>query len=236
MKKWLAIAAIAIGLSVAGQPVQAQKLKTFVPIEKPAEGASIIVVTPEISLGLLTMGGITEPKADWSKASQGHLAAAMTTVLKGKKYTVTEVNADTWEDPRALQILKLNDEVLLGMAMQDVSMYKLPTKTTFDWTLGAGVQSLIPPGTAAEAAPHYALFLRGKGSYQSSAKAAMNIGMAMLGGPMQFGGQTLQATLVDLRTGQVVWYEFNGVASGTDIREAEGATTAVATLFKDLPL
>lgn len=214
---------------------RAETLKTFIKIDKPSEGAPLLLVTPEVSLTLLTAGGVQEPRADWSKAAQGHLSAAITTALKTKKYAVSEVALDTYEDPRALQMLKLNDEVVSAIAMQSVPALRLPTKTTFEWTLGEGAQSLIPT-TQTPNAPHYALFLNCKGSYQSSAKAALNVGMALLGGPMQFGGQGLQATLVDLRTGQVVWYQFSMVGSGTDIREAEGAVTAVEKLFKDLPL
>ncbi|MFT3996278.1 MAG: hypothetical protein QM667_02635 [Asticcacaulis sp.] len=231
-----AAAAAALMLcALAPTVTQAQALKTFVAIEKPAEGAPLLIVTPEVSLSLLTAGGIQEPRSDWSKAAQGHLSTAMTTALKGKKYAVSEVALDTYDDPRALQMLKLNDEVVSAIVMQSMPALRLPTKTTFDWTLGDGVQVLVPASMSANA-PHYALFLHCKGSYQSSAKAALNVGMALLGGPMQFGGQGLQATLVDLRTGQVVWYQFSMVASGTDIREAEGATAAVEKLFKDLPL
>lgn len=237
MKRFLAAVALAIGLGVcATAPVMAaEKVKTFVAIEKPAPGATLILVTPEISLGLLTAGGVTEPKADWSKAAEGYLSSSITSTLKAKAYTVAQVHVDTFEDPRAVQMLKLNDEVLGAIAWQAIPMLQLPTKTTFDWTLGSGAQVLVP-ASAAEQAPRYALFLRGRGSYQSSAKAALNVGMALLGGPMQFGGQSIQATLVDLNTGQIVWYELDTIPPGEDIREAEGAASAVARLFKNLPL
>lgn len=240
-KHQFAAAALAVlsvcALSPAVAPVaaQAETIKSFVKIDKPAEGAPLLIVTPEVSLSLLTAGGVQEPRSDWSKAAQGNLSAALTAALKAKKYAVSEVALDTYEDPRALQMLKLNDEVVSAIAWQQLPMLRLPTKTTFDWTLGTGARTLVPAAMA-DKAPRYALFLNCKGSYQSSAKAALNVGMALLGGPMQFGGQGLQSTLVDLDTGQVVWYQFNMVASGTDIREAEGATAAVEKLFKDLPL
>ena len=43
----------------------------------------------------------------------------------------------------------------------------------------------------------------------------MMVGMAMLGAAMPMGGQTIQASLVDLKTGQVVWYNFMVVPAGT---------------------
>jgi hypothetical protein len=240
MKKTTIWACLALSLTVASvslvpQRVEAQDIKTYLKIDKPAAGSTVVLVTPDVSLGLLTAGGVTEPKSDWSKSAQGFLAAALTKTLTSKKYKVSEVSPDSYEDPHALQILKLNNEVISAIAAAPYT--KLPTKTTFDWTLGDGVQTLANSGLAEGAeAPRYALFVRCTGSYQSAAKAAMNVGMALIGGGMQFGGQFIQASMVDLKSGQVVWYELKAVASGTDIRTSEGALSAVESLAKNLPL
>ncbi len=53
---------------------------------------------------------------------------------------------------------------------------------------------------------------------------------------MPMGGQVITGSLVDLKTGQIVWYQTMGVPSGTDIRTPEGAGEAVNILFKKLPL
>jgi hypothetical protein len=60
--------------------------------------------------------------------------------------------------------------------------------------------------------------------------------MALLGGPIITGSQRVTGTLVDLKTGQVVWYQWGIVGSGADIRTPEGAVEEIAKLFKDLPL
>ena len=102
--------------------------------------------------------------------------------------------------------------------------------------MGDGVTTLVPADAAPDAPPAYALFVRVKGSYSSGGRAAMMVGMAMLGAAVPMGGQTIQASLVDLKTGQVVWYNFMVVPAGTDIRTAEGAGAAVNILTTKLPL
>ncbi|MFT4090643.1 MAG: hypothetical protein QM645_07920 [Asticcacaulis sp.] len=237
MKRHILVTALlAAGLSLGTlAPVQAAAPVTHVEIEKPATGTTILIVTPEVSLGILTASGMTEPRAEWSKAATGYFSDSLKKALGAREYATHEIHLDTYEDPRALQMLKLNDEVI--SAIMGNTYYKLPTKTTFDWTLGESAQVLVPAELAGTVtAPRYALFLRAKGSYQSSAKAALNVGMALLRGPMQFGGQAVQATLVDLSTGQVVWYELDAVPTGEDIREPEGAAKVIERLFKKLPL
>jgi hypothetical protein len=52
-----------------------------------------------------------------------------------------------------------------------------------------------------------------------------------IGGGMQIG----VATLVDLRTGRVVWFNLMARQSG-DLRDQPGTKTTVTQMLKDLPL
>ena len=42
------------------------------------------------------------------------------------------------------------------------------------------------------------------------------------------------ASLVDLRTGEIVWFNIVTAGSG-ELRDKDGAAKAVANLFKDIP-
>ncbi len=189
---------------------------------------------PEVTLGLLTAGGSTDPKEEWSQNGRKYLNDGLNSALSVRKYSLASVDLSTYEDPRALQILKLNDTVSDTIAFNAFPGLALPTKTSFDWTLGDGASSLVPANSTT--APAYALFVRAKGTYSSGGRAAMMIGMAALGVGMPMGGQVITGSLVDLKTGQIVWYQTMGVPSGTDIRTPEGAGEAVNILFKKLPL
>ncbi len=236
MKRILIAGAIALGMFFAATApaAYAQAVPTVVKITKPTEGTPVLVVLPTVSLGLLTASGSTDPKQEWSDNAQKFLNAALVKTLETKKYKTSGVDLNTYEDPSALQLLKLNDAVTQSIGMN--TFVKLPTKPTFDWTLGTGASKLIPTSADPASPPAYALFLNAKGNYQSGGRAALNVGMALLGGPIITGSQAMYGTLVDLRTGQVVWFEVMVVPPGTDIRTAEGATAAAAKLLQKLPL
>lgn len=237
MYRTIAASVLALVISSATlAPAMAEAPVTYVKITKPAADTPVLVVQPEVSLSLLTAGGSQDPKEEWSQSARTFIGASLSTVLANRKYKTSTIDLMAYEDPRALQMLKLNDAVIDSISLSQFVTYKLPTKTSFDWTLGDGVTTLVPADAAPDAPPAYALFVRVKGSYSSGGRAAMMIGMAALGAAIPMGGQTIQASLVDLKSGQVVWYNFMGVPAGTDIRTAEGAASAVNTLTANLPL
>ena len=57
---------------------------------------------------------------------------------------------------------------------------------------------------------------------------------AVAGGVADTGSEQGFASLVDLRTGDIVWFNIVTAGSG-ELRKKEGAAAAVAKLFKDLP-
>jgi outer membrane protein assembly factor BamB len=71
--------------------------------------------------------------------------------------------------------------------------------------------------------------------YQASGgRVAFAILAAAAGAGVSTGSESGFASLVDLKTGEIVW--FNVVASGSgELRDEQGAVTAVETLFKDIP-
>jgi hypothetical protein len=64
---------------------------------------------------------------------------------------------------------------------------------------------------------------------------ALSIFAALAGVAIASGGEVGFASLVDLRTGDIVW--FNKVASGVgELREKENARLTVDSLLKNLPV
>jgi hypothetical protein len=237
MKRFAIASALALSLCAvvtAPAALADEPIPTYIEIKKPAAGTPILMVKPEVELGLLTASGSTEPKEDWTKSALQYYQAAVNDALQKKAYKIAVVDLNAYDDPSALQILKLNDAVT--QTISENSVIKLPTKTSFDYTLGDGATRLVPAGTDAAAQPAYALFISVKGSYSSSGRAAMAIGMALAHVAVPLGGQYVQASLIDLKTGQVVWYQYQVVGSGTDIRTSEGATASVTKLLQKLPL
>ena len=107
----------------------------------------------------------------------------------------------------------------------------LPTKKDkFDWTLGPDAAVL-----GEEYDADYALFVYMRDSFASSGRMAVILVGALFGVGVPGGQQIGFASLVDLRTGQILW--FNRLFSEVgDLREPESAHTAVEYLLDELPL
>ena len=58
--------------------------------------------------------------------------------------------------------------------------------------------------------------------------------VAAVGAAVPLGAEQGFASLVDLRTGDIVWFNVVGAGSG-EMRDEEGAVAAVNTLFRDIP-
>ena len=214
--------------------------------EKVRIEGSIVLVEPDIELSLVTAGGLQEPRKDWSDAARRHYPAAVGRLIaarNGSRKPDFEVSDTLDPSSRLGQVLRLNQVVALSIAQYSNPGSVLATKKDaktgkplLDWSLGPGVAE-IRQATGAD----YALFTYVRDSYASGGRSALRAftlvaGLAMgsyvdIGGGMQVG----VATLVDLRTGRVVWHNLMVKQSG-DLRSAEGADLVVDNLLKSFPL
>jgi hypothetical protein len=189
---------------------------------------------PDVELSELTAGGLLEPKADWTERAREHVAAALAQQLRAKGATFVAYEApNSGEDEAAdIQLVKLHDTVGSTIfAHKYVPILALPTKgDRFDWTLGTSVKQL-----QARTGADYALFLFLRDSYASAGRVALIVGAAILGVGVPGGQQVGFASLVDLRTGDILWFNRHITPSG-DLRAAEPAGQAVQSLLTELPL
>lgn len=204
------------------------------PTDKPV---TIVLMRPDVEVGQLQTGGAVEPNADWTKAARDNLSAALQAHNQARGLQMT-VLADT-EGERGKLVA---DYEALHRAVADAILThkygngaKLPTKKDrFDWTLGAGAQRLSEATGA-----NYALFFVGRDSFASSGRKAMQVAGA-LGCLIGFcmittGGRHIYyASLVELSTGNVVWFDLQRGSKG-DIREADGARSMIDAVLETLP-
>lgn len=192
----------------------------------------VLVMSPDVELSELTAGGLLEPKADWTQEAKGHVIAALREELQAKGTPVVHqppANNPT-EETAYSQFIKLHDAVGGAILLHKyVLAYRLPTKEgKFDWSLGRGVEPLRERVGA-----DYALFVFLRDSYASPGRVALIVGAALLGVGIPGGQQRGFASLVDLRTGDVIW--FNRLLDpGGDLRTREPARKAIRTLLTDL--
>jgi len=223
----------AIAMFLLFAPVACTQTRSYVglEVEKVRPGSRVLLMPCDIVLSELTTGGLLEPNAEWTAKGEANMAAAIEEILAEKKVSLAPfAKAPGASDDPATQLLKLHAAV-----GQTILAYKyggvLPTKrNTFDWTLGEGARMLGGSGCA-----DYALFVYLRDSFTSSGRAALIIFAAVMGVGVQGGSQSGFASLVDLRTGRVVWFNVMSSSVG-DLRKPESAKGAAQSLLKKAPL
>lgn len=203
-------------------------------LPKGAENRRIVIMPVDVELSELSAAGIPVPKADWTETAHTHVNKALTAAMQQRSATIVNDASDTRTaalDRDQLQLIKLHGAVGRSILLhQFEAPTKLPTKSdTFNWTLGPDAR-LLKEAYGAD----FALFTHVRDSYSSSGRVAVIIFAAILGVSVQGGQQLGFASLVDLNSGQIVW--FNRLARNEgDLRTAEPATTSIDLLLKDFP-
>jgi hypothetical protein len=231
----------ASSLTVAGC-VQTRQFAD-VQFEPPRGDYSLVVMRPDVRVGLITTGGMVEQRADWTEQARANLLRALTEQQAGRggRTMIAETRSSfPGVSPETVAALeRLHGAVGNSIALHKYMGANLPTKRRqgIDWTLG---EDAVKFGRAV--GMDYALFLYAEDSFASTGRTALQvIGLAgcFVGfcAPSGGGGQTAYASLVDLRTGEVVWFNvlqtssmLPGVQMG-DIRTPDGAAQMVERLL-----
>ncbi len=223
----------AASLSLAGC-VQTRQVAD-VEFQPPQGNYSLIVMRPDVAVGSLTTGGLVEPRAEWTEQARANLLAALRQQQAGRggKTVIAETRESIQGvDPKLVADLeRLHGAVGNSIALHKYLGAELPTKRRgIDWTLG---EDAVKLGRAT--GMDYALFLYAQDSIASGGRVAMQVlGIAgcFVGfcAPQGGGGQTAYASLVDLKTGDVVWFNVLQSQQG-DIRTPEGSAQMVQRLL-----
>ena len=233
----ISVALVALGGCVTTRQV------ADVEFEPPQGNYSLLVMRPDVQVGSVTTGGLVEPRAEWTEQARANLLRALTEQQAGRggRTMIAETRASLrGVDPETVADL----ERLHNAVGNSIALHKyypgneLPTKRRgIDWTLG---EDAVKLGRAT--GMDYALFLYAQDSFASTGRVAMQVlGIAgcFIGfcAPQGGGGQVAYASLVDLRNGDVVWFnvlqtssQLPGVRFG-DIRTPEGSAQMVERLL-----
>jgi len=212
---------------------------------RPPEGDyKLLVLRPDVSVGSVTTEGMVEPRADWTEAARANIVAALRAqqsarggevLIADRRTDVPGVDAES-----VAEIERLNYVVDQSIVLHKYLGVYLPTKRRkgLEYTLG---QEAIEFGR--KTGFDYMLFLHAEDSFASTGRVALQV-LGIAGCFIGFcapnvggGGQLAYASLVDLETGEVVW--FNVLRTGTeiaginlgDIRTPEGAAQMVERLL-----
>jgi hypothetical protein len=192
--------------------------------------AKIVIMPVDVELFSLSMGGIPEPRADWTATALGHMKATMTKRVAGSGLDATLMD-DAAADKFAEQI-GLHAAIAQSIALHHSigGAWALPTKAgQLDWSFDDAMQPLQRKTGA-----RYGLFVYVRDSYASSERKAAMVAMALLGVAMPGGSQVGYASLVDLETGRVLWFNRLARAKG-DLREPDAAGESIDALLSGFP-
>lgn len=210
----------------------------------PPQGANkLLVLRPDVSVSSVTLGGMVEQRADWTEAGRANVLAALRAQQGGRGADVTIMaRRDSLPGVPASVVAdleRLNFAVDSAIAEHKYGGAYLPTKRRrgLDYTLGEEAQAF-----GKRTGFDYMLFLHAEDSVASTGRVAMQVlGVAgcLIGfcAPSGGGGQLAYASLVDLRSGEVVWFNLLRTGSQlpgvgvTDIRTEAGASTMVERLL-----
>lgn len=225
----LVVLALALAACAGTQP---QRNTGFV---RPAGEATVLVMPPDVETGVVTAAGMYKPRADWTEAAQRHLGAAIEAELTARAARVVHYPGPlAAEHVQPVKLVGALEQTLLthvhGARMGGAP--RLPTKTSgLDWTLGDAVAPLREASGA-----DYVLFVHVRDQAPSGGRTAANIAMALLFGAIATSDDQVGfATLLDLRTGQLLWTNLAANAFG-HVREPAGAASAARALLAEFPL
>ena len=236
--------ALALALSLATSACVQTRQYADVQFTPPEGDYKLLVLRPDVTVGSITTGGMIEPRADWTDQARASIVGALRAqqaARGGHLLIIEHRNEIPGVSPDELaDVERLNAAVDESIVEHKYLGDYLPTKRGrgLDWTLGSDAVEL-----GRKSGYDYALFLHAEDQVASTGRIALGV-IGLAGCFVGFcapnvGGATQldYASLVDLKTGEVVW--FNVVQAGSqvpgikfgDLRTPQGAAQMVDRLL-----
>jgi hypothetical protein len=201
-------------------------------LARPADREARILVLPvDVELFELSFGGAPLPRQDWTVAARENMNAALKAHFGDRSIAVTFHDGEL-EDEETAKLMRLHASIGLSIkSHQYDGPDQLPTKKgRFDWTMGPEVRRLARSDQA-----DYVLFVHVRDSYSGGGRVAAQVLAAVLFGVALPGGiQNGFASMVDLNTGNFVWYNRLLRDSG-DLRTEAPAKETIVVLLTGMP-
>jgi hypothetical protein len=192
----------------------------------------ILLMPLDVELMEMSIGGVLEPKPEWTEAARHFITEEVRSRKAALGFELQEYTEDGPPDELELvdQLVKLH--AVVGKAIRENRKPLQELKSLGarpKWSLGEEVRVLREKSGA-----DYALFVHVRDSYASDARKLVMIAGAALKMGLMGGIQSGFASLVDLKTGEIVWFNQLGRAAG-DLRTREPASESVRMLFTEFP-
>jgi hypothetical protein len=203
--------------------------------QRPAH-ARVLLMPIDVELYELTGGGLLEPKAEWTATAGGQVLAKIRQRVESHRHEAVGYRlppGETAVPPEDVQLAKLHHTTILTILTHAYDeRARLPTKPApLDYNLGAGTAAWRRRFDA-----DYALFASIRASAPSPDRASAAVSFAIRGRYLSTGHSFMVASLIDLRSGEVVWCHRLSAISAVDLRDSAQLGTVVHRLLEGLPL
>lgn len=227
---WQGLLGLAIAVSFLAGCAQTREITKVERLSATSSIPKVLLMQPDITIQLMTASGLTEPQAEWTKAARTNFLDALDQYGKTRSIEFVRQPQDAVPGETELAYERLHAAVGSTILIHYYGTQHLPTKAGgFDWSLGPGVAAIREKyGT------DYALFTFYRDTKATGGRMAMAVLFAAAGLAIPVGRQGGFASLVDLRTGNIVWFNLVQVGAG-DLRTTDGSRLVAQTLLSGLP-
>ena len=190
----------------------------------------ILLMPIDIEICEITIAGLCEPNANWTENSKKNMIFGFKEILKDRNASLNKFDKNSL-NKKINQLIKLHTQVGHEIISNEYGQFQMPTKKDFNWTIGKKANLLKKKYNS-----DYATFIYFRDQYSSEGRVLYSILTAVLfPGVIPIGGtQVAFASLVDLKTGDIIW--FNGFyRSFGDVRDLEGAKDTLNKIFEKFP-
>ncbi|MDH3303672.1 MAG: hypothetical protein OEM50_03235 [Gammaproteobacteria bacterium] len=228
-RRFFRLAALSTSILMLSGCVVSSNVQQIDRLESVGENPRIVMMPPDVKYYLLTASGVPEPNVEWTTAARENFRAAMTDYAASIGTDLVFVGSDSLSEDE-IRYEALHSAVGSSLLNHHFGMMKLPSKNgKFDWSLGPDIASIGEDHDA-----DYALFVYYRDYQASGGRVALAVLAAAVGAGVATGSEHGFASLVDLKSGDIVWFNVVNAGAG-ELRNKDGAVTAVRTLFKDIP-
>ncbi len=195
-----------------------------------APGARVLLMDIDIECSSVSASGLVEPNASWTARCKESVQSALDDFLADRKAELVLYDAAAMPPDRIRRYQELA-RLYEAVGTSIINRNAYPTaEDKSDWSMGKGVRVIREDHNA-----DYALFIYLRDQYETGGRVATRLAFAMLGVITTPATQQGFASLVDLETGDVVW--FNELFSTVgDLRNEESARDAIDALFDGSPV
>lgn len=210
---------------------------------------TVAVLPPDVDVFYVEVGGIPEKMEEWSKQARKNILTAVQAELAGRAGFIVKPFAEDSLPEGAKSVLEENhaffEAVKISIVMHTypppAGVFPFEEKVkNFDYSLGEEIRELKMGEADAlllvDGMDH--IWSEGRKALQAlgviiGIGAGVRTGVVII--PRLGGGTGVNAALIDVNGGSILWYNGVGSGAGYDLRDPESSASLVKELFKDFP-